>query len=53
MTDIQKKLNYLERMMKSDVSEVFTSGSDAEVNLTDLTAPTARMVEKINTAISE
>ena len=28
VTDIQKKLNYLERMMKSDVSEVFTSGSD-------------------------
>lgn len=53
VTDIQKKLNYLERMMKSDVSEVFTSGSDAEVNLTDLSAPTARMVEKINTAISE
>ena len=53
VTDIQVKLNYLERMMNSDVSEVFTSGSDAEVNLTDLTAPAARMVEKINTTISE
>jgi len=53
VTDLQTKLNYLERMMRSDVSEVFTSGSDVEVNLTDISAPTARTVDKINTNISE
>lgn len=50
--DLNSKLTYLSKMMSSEISTVFRSGKPAEVNLSDLKAPTARSVEKINTQIS-
>ena len=52
VSDLTRKLTYLSKMMESESSTVFRSGKPAEVNLSDLTAPTARSVEKINTQIS-
>ena len=50
VTDLDKKLETLERLMQK---EVFASGSDVEVNLTDLSAPTTRAVDQINTEVAE
>lgn len=52
VSDLERKLTYLSRMMASESSAIFTSGKDAEVNLSDLSAPSARTVERINTKIS-
>ena len=52
ISDLERKLSYLSRMMTSENSSIFKSGKDAEVNLSNLKAPTARTVERINTTIS-
>lgn len=53
VSDLDRKLTSLSNMMNSEVSQVFRSGKDAVVNISDLKAPTARTVEKIDTTIAK
>lgn len=51
--DIKDKLDYFSVMEQSDQTEIFRSGSDAEVNLSVLSAPTVRAVDTIDRTISK
>ena len=51
--DIKDKLDYFSVMEQSEETEIFRSGSDAEINLSVLSAPTVRAVDSIDQTISK
>jgi len=51
--DIADKLEYFTVMENSDATEIFRSGSCAEIDLSILSAPTIRAVDAIDKAISK
>ena len=52
VSDIKDKLDYFLVMEKSEKTDIFRSGSDAEINLSVLSAPTVRAVEAIDVTVS-
>ncbi len=51
--DIGDKLDYFLVMESSAETEIFSSGSDAEINLSVLNAPTVRAVDAIDTTVGK